>query len=561
MNPSQWNLVSMVMLLICTGCLASYRQQKRHVPMARVSQSSKLPPYWEHILREFVFKTISSPPPGNNDLYRRLLEAPFYGGPFPTVTNYMASLVLSRGDVYYLPNGNWLLCQEGCIDCDACTGHTQPTIKWVLRRIKRLPPHGPQRHDLQLTIIPQIDGSYHMNALWPRSYVYVTTQSDLDAYLSDKPGYGASGSAYGNLQDSLSGQGRKSTSFWRFVERESLPEQRVSGGRSNGTDPAQPSGSDPPANVSTTATPSTETSVTQDSLKNSSGQHARVKSADRQNDSTPVVFSEDEISGMNQMMPKLILGTDQFGQKHLVHVVPADSSSNANFTDLVLSGPVNLAGQYQSTGAYQKLLRRIYDSLSSNKRSIESFLEPLIRAEMASQRAEDYQQQETRYSFTGLGQAGGLRGGSNGGIRNAFTMHKRWPLTLNWDRQRRKSSDDTDAGGFISNSIGANRASTNSHDFYRKIRNININSTFSPYRKNGNVSGRVNFKPIDRNYYSGNAFNSNTGASNARRRGQRQKFGPRKFKMVVTTESTAKPSNNSGGIRNRKLRNVNGGNL
>lgn len=514
-----------------------------------------------------MFKTISSPPPGNNDLYRRLLEAPFYGGPFPTVTNYMASVVLSRGDVYYLPNGNWLLCQEGCIDCDACTGHTQPTLKWALRRIKRLPSHGPQRHDLQLTIIPQIDGSYHMNALWPRSYVYVTTQSDLDAYLSDKPGYGDSGSAY--LEDSFPGQGRKSTNFWRFVDRDSLAERRVSGGRSNGTDPAQHSGSDPPASVSTTATPSTETSVTQDSLRNSSGQHAEVKSVDRQNDSTPVVFSEDEISKMNQMMPKLILGTDQFGQKHLVHVVPADSSSNANFTDLVLSGPVNPSEQYQSNSAYQRLLRRIYDSLSSNKRSIESFLEPLIRAgnswswrlldvfekyirsfgrvvsEMASQRAEDYQQQETRYSFTGLGQAGGLRGGSNRGIRNAFTMHKRWPLTLNWNRQRRKSSDDTDAGGFISNPIGENRASTNSHDFYPKIRNININSTFSPYRKNGNVSGRFNFKPIDRNYYSGNAFNTNAGASNARRRrrGQRQKFGPRKFNIAVTTESSAKPFN------------------
>lgn len=268
------------------------------------------------------------------------------------------------------------------MDCEVCRKHTYPSVKWALRRIKRSSSHGPRRQDLQLTIIPQIDGSYHMRNFWPRSYVYVTTQGEQAAYLSDKPGHEAAGSAYASFEDSFSGQPPGSNNFWRLVERDSLAERRVPGEQSNRTDPRPPPESDSNQNVGTTLLTTTDTTTEQNVSRHSKKQRTRPKVADKSttNDTSTVVLSENEKERIRQLMPKLILGTDQLGQKHLVHVVPADTSF-ANLTNLALYSALNSAGlpQYENRSAYQRILRRIYDSLASNKRSIQNFLEPRIQ--------------------------------------------------------------------------------------------------------------------------------------------------------------------------------------
>ncbi|XP_076623196.1 uncharacterized protein LOC143342816 [Colletes latitarsis] len=514
--------------LIATGVpdsSANYtRQQKRHVPVAPAHQSPNVPPYWEHILREFVFKTISPPPPGNNGLYKRLLYAPLYGGPFPIVPNDVGSVVLSRGNVYYLPNGRWLLCQEGCIDCQPCIEHTHPTVKWVLRRIKRLPLHGPTRHDLQLTIIPQIDGSYHMSNLWPRSYIYVTTQGEEAAYSSDRHGY----DVVGSFEDNFSELQRKNNSFWKFEEQ------------SNATTARQPFESDSGQNVNATVAPAREHTTEQTTSKNTGKSNPRVKSPDGRNANgtmVPDVFTENARNKLKQLLPKLILGTDQLGQKHLVHVVPADGSNNANVTGSVLLNP----HQYHNKTAYQRMLRRIYDSLSSNKRSIESFLEPLTQTGKMSQPIEEHQQQETRNGLAGLGQLDRFHRGYNERIGNGSSTYKHWPLVLNLGRQQKTSNDDTNTDRLVSNTISINRTAGNSNDLHSD-QNSNAGK---------NISDRLNLKSATRNYYGGNAFfNSSTKINDALHNSQEHKFGPRKFKIVVTTESTTKSANKIDTITN-----------
>ncbi|XP_015438256.1 PREDICTED: uncharacterized protein LOC107193356 [Dufourea novaeangliae] len=456
MNLSKWNFVSVVMLsLISTGIPASMpgsgqQQQKRHVPMSSANQSPNVPPYWEHILREFVYKTISQPPLDNINLYKRLLNAPFYGGPFAMPPNDVASVVLSRGDVYYLPNGHWLLCQEGCIDCEVCVEHTHPSLKWVLRRIKRTPVHGPPRQDLQLTVIPQIDGSYHMKNLWPRSYVYVTTQAEQTAYGNERvASYPGGGTGYENPEDGSAGQHRRSNNFWRFVERGSLAERRVIGEQNNGSDPRQHFESGPRQSHDVTVTTVTE-GTTEGVTTFNSGIPPRVKPDRREvNDSTLTGSNENGRNRLKPLIPRLILGTDQLGQRHLVHVVPADAAGNRNLTRSVLSDGLNAAGvgQYQNRTAYQKILKRIYDSLSSNRRSIESFLE--TPSQIERRQTEDHQLQETRNSLAALRQLHSLHRDYNEGITNG-TIAKRWPLVLTWNRQRRKSDDEANSNAIKS---------------------------------------------------------------------------------------------------------------
>ncbi|XP_053974180.1 uncharacterized protein LOC128874009 [Hylaeus volcanicus] len=542
MSPSKWNLVSMVMLsLVSTGTAYSStnhtRQQKRHVPAASVHQSANVPPYWEYILREFVFKTISPPPPGNNDLYKRLLDAPLYGGPFPIVSSDAASVVLSRGDVYYLPNGHWLLCQEGCNDCEPCIEHTHPTVKWILRRIKRLPSHGPARHDLQLTIVPQIDGSYHMSNLWPRSYVYVSTQADEIAYYKDKHGYSAAGNVYTNPENSFSVKQRKSNNSWRFLERDS-GEQRVPEEQSNATTARQLFEGDSGRSVGATV-PFVKDTTEKTTEKSTKEQQPRVKPADKliANDTVTTAAPIDNTRNrLRQLIPKLILGTDQLGQKHLVHVVPADGSNNVNSTSLVSSNPSNYAGmgQYHNRTAYQRMMRRVFDSLSSNKRSIESFLEPLMRTGNVNQQFEEHEQQETRNALAGLGQLNRSHQVYNDRIRNGTSTQMRLPHN---DR-------------FISNAISLNRNADDSNDLYFKTQN-GFDTTFDQNSHgNGNVSGTFNSESANSDFYSENAFNSSMKHGGGLRTGREHKLGPRKFKIVVTTESTTKSMNKSDAFSN-----------
>ncbi|XP_076287586.1 uncharacterized protein LOC143212562 [Lasioglossum baleicum] len=464
--------------------------------MAAVNQSANAPPYWEYILREFVFKTISPPPSSNMNLYRRLLDAPLYGGPFPTESNDGASVVLSRGDVYYLPNSKWLLCQEGCVDCEECSEHTHPVLKWVLRQVKRRPIHGQERQDLQLTLIPKIDGSYLLKSLWPRSHVYVTTPGELDAFLTDNPAR----QGPDNQDDSL-GLQRKSSNSWRFVERDSLPERRVIGEQSNGTSPPE---TDAPGSDSTTSDHENARNTTSNEVSD----RTPVKLPDRPtgNDSMPTPLAENARNRSKLLLPKLILGTDQLGQKHLVHVVPADATiaGNSTYPGLMAALSTVGVGRVQNRTAYQRILKRIYDSLSSNKRSIESFLDPPsqngnLKFDLnmcfffLDRQQEVYQQEETRHSLAGLKQLNRLHRDYTRTIRNES---QRWPYVLNWSRQRRDSNDETDVKTFIND-----------------------------LDQDGNII------PLT--------------TSNRSNTVQNTKHGPRMFKVVVSTESTTKSLNKS----------------
>ncbi|XP_076181193.1 uncharacterized protein LOC143153659 [Ptiloglossa arizonensis] len=542
MNPSKWNLVSMVMLsLISTGIQESStnyeRQQRKRHTDAPAQQSTNVPPYWEYILREFVFKTISSSPLANHDLYKRLLNARFYGGPFPSVPSDASSVVLSRGDVYYLPNDHWLLCQEGCNDCEPCNEHTHPTVKWLLRRIKRLPFHGPTRHDLQLTIIPQIDGSYRMTNLWPRSYVYVTTPYEEAAYSNDKLDYRHLGNATGVLEDSVP----------FIVERSSQSaERRVPGEQSNSTIHRHPFENDYERNVGTTVTSTkpitTETTTSEHTTRQ---RYSDVPIANV-TATSPVVSTDYAKTRSKQSLPKLILGTDQLGQKHLVHLVPADGSPNS--TDFVASNLSNAtgSGQHRNRTAYQRMLRKIFDSLSSNKRSIEGFLDPRIGKR--DQQVEEHQQQETRNGLTRLGQLDRFHRVYNEGIRNGTLVPKRWPLVLNWHRQRRKSNDDASND---ESTIGVNRTSKNSNDINFWAQNDFIDRTFDRGAdRNRNISDSFDPKSTERNYYNGNASNSGAKFGDGLHGTRQNKILPRKFKIVVTTESTTKSMNRSNEITN-----------
>lgn len=355
-----------------------------------------------------MFKTISPPPSGNHQLYRRLLEAPFYGGPFPIVSNDAANVVLSRGDVYQLPSGLWLFCQQGCVECGVCIDHTHPTVKWVLRRIKRTSSHGAARHDLQLTILPQVDGSYHTRSLWPQTYVYVTSEGEQDIYMNDKHSYHSDGAAYVAVENDFSGQ-RKPGNFWSYVDKNSLPQKRIVGNSTDDIVSKKRNESDVEETLeSTSAMPKKddaeingekrnelrnvkrqrpELKVTREK-ENLNGSSKDVGSKENLSESSKDVALKENVSGsskdvrsrengskVKQSIPKLILGTDQMGQKHLVHVVPADGSTNTSLMNSAVSNILNAAGRNRT--AYQRILRRIFDSLNNNRRSIESFLEPL----------------------------------------------------------------------------------------------------------------------------------------------------------------------------------------
>ncbi|XP_017758276.1 PREDICTED: uncharacterized protein LOC108549420 [Eufriesea mexicana] len=447
MSPTKWNLVSMVMLSLMSVGIQTLpketsrqpKQQPQKREAASPSHSTSIPPFWEHILRESVFRTISLAAPGNYQLYRRLLEAPFHGGPVPSISSDASSVILSRGDVHQLPNGRWLFCQQGCIDCGLCIDHTHPTVKWVLRGIKRVSSHGATRQDLQLTIVPQLDGSYHMRSLWPQSYVYVTSQGEQDLYLSDHHSYRNDGSAY--VEDNFSGQQRRFGSFWTYADRNSQPEISVDEKPGNDTDVRKNLDDNGRENLENTrVTPKKSADEERDDSRNVKRQRPEVKFEERQSLNGSSLDDRLTASSRAKLVPKLILGTDQLGQKHLVHVVPADMSGNTSFMNSVVSNILSTAGQNRT--AYQRILRRIYDSLSSNKRSIESFLEPARSTETPSLgKNEEQQQQETRSGLAGLGQIGRTYSNCSRQIQSESALQKRWPYIVNWSKSRRMNND------------------------------------------------------------------------------------------------------------------------
>lgn len=305
-------------------------------------------PYWEFILREFLFKTISPPPPANYDLYKRLLDAPFYRGPFPTSTVNDDDLaaargLLSRGYVYHLADGGWIICQEGCTDCDVCKDHetvTTPTVKWTLRRIKRPVPFARPRYDLQLTVSPQADGTFHTKNLYTVPYVYVTSNTGVLKSFTDiltnreKEQYPlATKVSFPEISENIfSTIGTEATTEG---------ETKLKVGNDGSTDRS---------NLTTsTSVPTTETKQIFSSRKRGrdvfqkgenhqdridrDGHVKRVVEPSKPTEksiplilfypSTAPAAATTDAGCRIPKNPRLILGTDQFGEKQLVHVVPA----------------------------------------------------------------------------------------------------------------------------------------------------------------------------------------------------------------------------------------------
>lgn len=359
------NLFQLLLIVLSHGNDHS-GQQQRYDPTI----PWHIAPPWAYILREIILKSVT--PSNNNAPHARPLDVSFYGGTTAARSNADMNVVLSRGNVYRLLNGHWMLCQDGCVDCEPCAAQRNPLFKWILRRVMRSPPvSDPPRHDLQLTIMPQADNHLHAGNLWPNSYIYVTSQGkrappDVPINGTQHNEDNEQVDSLSNLESSFSAQHHRSKDHGRLTERDSrgdeIPHEEV-GSRA--------------AVVSENAS-STEKIEREDSFE----QKHRFKNTRRQRP-RPAEKSAEEAS---RLTPTLILGTDQRGQRYLVHVVPADQLSAYS------SSPISsrfITGQATTTTTtttptdntipkrqtYQRIFRRVFDSLNTHRRSIENFLE------------------------------------------------------------------------------------------------------------------------------------------------------------------------------------------
>ncbi|XP_066591887.1 uncharacterized protein [Prorops nasuta] len=331
-----------------------------------LSQPSISASQWDHILREFLFKTISPLPVANIDLYKRILDAPFFGGPFPvTSNNENNTIILSRGEVFYLPNNRWILCQEGCLECDVCFEQKSSILKWILRRIKRFSFFGPPRYDLQLTITPQSDRIFHVNSRRPRSYIYVIPQHFLNSernlnLLKFKDTLITLNNDTVVVEEDRSQFGRSTVKPIDVRSSSSdLPTRKVKNVTGRMSTAAQRNNKRQRHRSKTTALPSTVTSSTR-------------------NESSAKNFTSDS----KLFNPKIILGFDQEGQKHLIHVVPALHQREVTLPVVknVLMHDQNIFNQMfnqietRNTEAYRQLYSRVLHSLYDERHNIERFL-------------------------------------------------------------------------------------------------------------------------------------------------------------------------------------------
>lgn len=365
--------------------LGQQQQQQRYNPGVPPLPWHLAPPR-EYIVREIILKSVIPSPADANAPHRRPLDVSFYGGPVAVYSSDDVNVILSRGNVYHLLNGHWMLCQDGCVDCEPCVAQRNPSFKWILRKVKRLPASDPAWHDLQLTIMPQEEGRFHASNLWPNSYVYVTflgeratlpvarTHRDDDSNLS------------ASLENSFSRQHHRSKNPLRLAERDStaaedqLPRQ---GDRSNVFE-----------NASTEKTQQEESPGQMHGSQNTRRLRPQARATEKPATSTRLAhdFIGDEIANgkeTNQLAPKLILGVDQRGHKHLVHVVPMESSSATAhpLIPFVTHRPTSMqfaAGQAARSNktiserdgqTWDGIFRRVFDSLNTHRRSIENFLE------------------------------------------------------------------------------------------------------------------------------------------------------------------------------------------
>ncbi|XP_015589174.1 uncharacterized protein LOC107264904 [Cephus cinctus] len=113
--------------------------------------------YWTEKLKESIFKTISAEPLFNEEIYKAILTAPFYGKPSYSMDSDGDILKLSSGDLRINENGSWFFCQENCTECPACREDSTRRAKWSVRRIREHntdKKEGPFRYNLQFNIIP-----------------------------------------------------------------------------------------------------------------------------------------------------------------------------------------------------------------------------------------------------------------------------------------------------------------------------------------------------------------------------------------------------------------------
>lgn len=278
-----------------------------------------------------------------------------------------------------------MLCQDGCVDCEPCATQRNPLFKWVLRRVRRLPLSDPPRHDLQLTVMPQADDRLHASNLGPNFHVYVTSQEEARTLFPviQTQRYDNDRDPSPDLESSFSAQHHRSTNLWRLAERDSTIGQDRNNSQQD--DRVSLSGN------ASTGKPGRGDSTEQN--HSTRRRRPRPRPAEKPVTSRPTVRSSADVTQndveetVNQLVPRLILGTDQKGQKQLIHVVPADqppasaSAAKHHALDRPISSQLiedrathsNKTKREKQT--YQQLFRRVFDSLNTHRRSIERFLE------------------------------------------------------------------------------------------------------------------------------------------------------------------------------------------
>lgn len=330
-------------------------QQQRYNP-AIPSLPWYLAPSQEFVLREIILESVIPSPFDIKAIHKRPLDASFYSGPVTaTYSSDDVNVVMSRGNVYRLLNGHWMLCEDGCVDCEPCTTQGNPLFKWILRRVKRPSVSDLSQHDFQLTIISQTNDHFRTSNLWPNSYIYATSQGERGSISVNRTQHdNGSENSLPNLENSFSQQHHRSKDLWRLTARDSISqgENHVQGNAS-----------------------------TDESLEQKH-QFRNMRHRPR-----PVEKAAEEA---NQLAPKLILGTDQRGQKHLIHVVPADYppidaahhanllAPNHSISSHFVAGQathLNNTIPKHEKQTYQRIFRQVYDSLNTHRQSIESFLE------------------------------------------------------------------------------------------------------------------------------------------------------------------------------------------
>lgn len=265
-----------------------------------------------------------------------------------------------------------MLCQDGCIDCEPCAVQRKPSFTWILRRIKQPSNSDATRHDLQLTIMPQANDRFHASNLWPNYYVYVTSQGERAPASTIRTQHDNDPeNPPPDLENSFPEHHHRSKDLWRLRERDSSV------------------GRDGTSQEDNRATVQEYISTEKIGKEESPERKHRLRNMNPRPQPEPVEKPAEEAK---QLAPKLILGTDQKGQKHLVHVVPADYPRTTALPAISLLPDHSISPQFvedQTTHSnntipkrerqtYQRIFRRVFDSLNTHRRSIENFLESSV---------------------------------------------------------------------------------------------------------------------------------------------------------------------------------------